>query len=132
MKFMNEPRKSRGVRPTKPNLGKINQLPTETMIWKNQAMQSITKIEEHNLKLPAVTMDDEMKTPTTPKSIMGKKLWKNCFFLTWNLHHTKNINSYYNTHTPATQFSTKFSPCIENDGRKEIDEENLLIKSEYV
>lgn len=76
-------------------------------------------------------MDDDMKTPTIPNNIMGKKLWKNCFFLTWNLHHTIIIN-YIHTYYCWMQLSTKFSPCIENDGRKEIDEENLFIKSEYV
>ena len=31
----------------------------------------------------------EMKTPMTPNDMMVKKLWKNFFFLTWNLPQTK-------------------------------------------
>ena len=30
-----------------------------------------------------------MKTPNTPKDMMVMKLWKNCFFLTSNLHKQK-------------------------------------------
>jgi hypothetical protein len=35
--------------------------------------------------IPAETMETEMKTPKTPKDMMVRKLWKNCFFFTWKL-----------------------------------------------
>lgn len=35
--------------------------------------------------LPAVIINVDMKTPITPNSTIVKKLWKNCFFFTWNL-----------------------------------------------
>lgn len=34
-------------------------------------------------------MTVEMKTPITPNDMIVKKLWKNFFFLTWNLPHNK-------------------------------------------
>lgn len=32
--------------------------------------------------IPAATMDVDMRTPVTPNNMIGKKLWKNCFFFT--------------------------------------------------
>lgn len=32
--------------------------------------------------LPAVITKAEMKTPDTPKNMIVRKFWKNCFFLT--------------------------------------------------
>jgi hypothetical protein len=64
--------------------------------------------------IPAEMMAKEMKTPTTPKSMIATKFWKNCFFLTWNLSqqpHSEAMSWQHAWHNVSEAIPKKGQSC---------------------
>lgn len=65
---------------------------------------------------------------------MVRKLWKNCFFLTWNLRRIGTVNYLL----PRIQCRINkavgdiYIPSVEDYGRKDVDEEELLVEPQDV